>query len=86
MGLLTQQTAEEQPPPPPPKDDHTQGNGLNMKENFANGYAKGDHRGYADLQSLDMQRIFTDGQLFSADELANAMTQSTLEASRRERP
>ena len=59
--------------------------GLKLQRTVTNGYAKGKYGGYAGLQPLDTQRTFTNGQLFTADELASAMSQSTLKASTRER-
>ena len=38
-----------------------------------------------DLYDLDPQKTITNGRLFTEEELASAMSQSTLKASRRER-
>ncbi|KAL9640607.1 MAG: hypothetical protein Q9164_000163 [Protoblastenia rupestris] len=84
VGLTRQSTASPKPPPPPPKDDVFQMNGLRRQKTIKNGYMDSDQDGYKGLQPLDTQRTITNGQLFTADELASAMSQSTLKASTRE--
>ena len=81
VGLSRQRTADE-PPPPPPKDDYMDMSGLEAQKTITNGHTNGHAIG---MQPLDTQRTFTNGQLFTADELANALSVSTLKPSKRER-
>ncbi|KAL9127512.1 MAG: hypothetical protein Q9217_003622 [Psora testacea] len=84
IGLLKPQTVELRPPPPPPKDSYTERDGPGMQKSVTSRDIDGGQGGHSGLQSLDTQRTITNGQLFTADELANAMSQSTLKPSRRE--
>ena len=85
VGLSRQHTADK-PPTPPPKDNFLDTSGLappnTITNDPPNGYMNGHVTG---TQSLNTMRTFTNGQLFTADELANAMSQSTLTPSRKER-
>lgn len=72
VGLSRQHTAENRRPRP--NDDNTDMAGLDFSKTVTNG----------DVYGLDTQRTFTNGRLFTEDELANAMSQSTLKPSRRQ--
>ncbi len=72
MGLSRQHTAESRRPR---TDDNTTGMaGLEFSKTVTNG----------DIYGLDTQRTVTNGRLFTEDELAEAMTQSTLRPSRQQ--
>ncbi|KAM0798878.1 hypothetical protein BDR22DRAFT_890996 [Usnea florida] len=72
VGLSRQHTAENRRPRP--YDENTDMAGLDFSKTVTNG----------DVYGLDTQKTFTNGRLFTEDELANAMTQSTLKPSRRQ--
>lgn len=71
MGLSRQHTAENRRP----RIVDREMAGLDPQKTVMNG----------DPYALDAQKTITNGKLFTEDELANAMTQSTLKPSRRER-
>jgi len=50
-------------------------NGLEAQKTVING----------DIYGLQTQKTLTNGRLFTEDELANALSQSTIKASRRDR-
>ena len=71
VGLSRQHTAENRRPR---TDDNTTDMAvLEVSKTFTNG----------DVYGLDKQKTITNGPLFTEDELAKAMTQSTLKPSRR---
>lgn len=72
MGLSRKQTAENRKPRT--ADNATDMTGLEMVKTVTNG----------DPYGLDIQKTLTNGRLFTEDELADAMTQSTLRPSRRD--
>ena len=81
VGLSRQHTAENRRPGGPGSLKNM-ANGWDTQETVTNGDARGDTYG------LDAQKTITNGQngrLFTEEELTNAMTQSTLKPSQRER-
>lgn len=70
VGLSRQHTAENRRPRT--DDNDTDMAGLEFSKTVTNGNVYG----------LDTQKTVTNGRLFTEDELAKAMTQSTLKASR----
>lgn len=71
VGLSRQHTAENRRPT---DDNSTHMAGLEFSKTITNG----------DFYGLDTQNTLTNGRLFTEDELAKAMTQSTLKPSRRQ--
>ena len=72
VGLSRQHTAENRKPRT--NDNATDMAGLEFSKTVTNG----------DVFGLDTQKTITNGRLFTEDELANAMSQSTLKPSRRQ--
>ena len=70
VGLSRQHTAENRRP----RTKDTDTSALHAQQTVTNG----------DPYGLDPQKTITNGRLFTEEELANAMSQSTLKASRRE--
>ena len=81
VGISRQQTREDRPPAPPPKDDEPFMNGLELQKTMTQGQMNGGTR----LQPLNNHETVTDGRLFTEDELAQAMSQSSLKATKRGR-
>ena len=71
VGLSRQHTAENRRP----RTKDTDTSALHTQHTVTNG----------DPYGLDPQKTITNGRLFTEEELSNAMSQSTLKASRRER-
>lgn len=71
VGLSRQHTAENRRP----RTAENEMNGLETQKTVTNG----------DTYGLQSQKTLTNGRLFTEDELANAMSQSTIKTSRRER-
>lgn len=72
MGLSRQHTAENRRPRT--DDTTTDMAGLQFSKTVTNG----------DVYGLDTQKTVTNGRLFTDDELAKAMTRSTLKPSRQQ--
>ena len=72
VGLSRQHTAEDRRPRT--DDNTTDMSGLELSKTATNG----------DIYGLGTQKTITNGRLFTEDELAEAMTQSTLKPSRRQ--
>ena len=72
VGLSRQHTAENRRPRT--NDNTPDMTGLAFSKTVTNG----------DVYGLDAQKTVTNGRLFTEDELAKAMTQSTLKPSRRQ--
>lgn len=70
VGLSRQHTAENRRP----RTRETHASALHTQQTVTNG----------DPYGLDPQKTITNGRLFTEEELANAMSQSTLKTSRRE--
>lgn len=71
VGLSRQHTAENQRP----RTAESQMVGIEAQKTITNG----------DTYGLQTQKTLTNGRLFTEDELANAMSQSTINVSKRER-
>ncbi|KAL9099933.1 MAG: hypothetical protein Q9163_004635 [Psora crenata] len=82
LGPSDQETVIHSPPPPPPKDCYTTKNGPTVNKGMENGYINGGHAGHFGLDLVDTRKTVTEKQPFTADELTNAMSQSTLKPSR----
>ena len=74
-GLSKPPTHGDEPPPPPPKDEPLLLGRPSQENKHLNGRAKENER----LEPLDTTTDLTNGQLFTAEELAKAMSRSTLE-------
>lgn len=79
VGLSRPHTAERRRPPG--AADEVEVNSLKMSRTVTN------MNGYTNegMEGLEEQQTITNGRLFTEDELANAMTQSTLKPSKRDK-
>ncbi|KAG8528887.1 uncharacterized protein KY384_006576 [Bacidia gigantensis] len=81
VGLSRQHTRDSRVPPPRRKENDHQMDGLKPERTAIEGHVNGEVK----LEPLDTQKTITNGHLFTEDELAKAMSSSTLKSSRRDR-